>query len=143
MISQLQPLFIDRRDIYEARAKKSKMYHWVPSVTGLIVSKFPYLLVCDLLYYVCWYFTAGLPTGAEHAGSVFFVVVILHPPQPSPGHSLDTADNLSGDVRMPLHWNWTDDRRVYSQRSFCVSRQPSSYHNSRFILRRHDTVQPD
>ncbi|KAF3357286.1 hypothetical protein VD0004_g8799 [Verticillium dahliae] len=76
VISQLQPLFIDRRDIYEAREKKSKMYHWAPFVTGLIVSEFPYLLVCALLYYVCWYFTAGLPTGAEHAGSVFFVVIL-------------------------------------------------------------------
>ncbi|KAJ4245050.1 hypothetical protein NW762_014260 [Fusarium torreyae] len=76
IIAQLQPLFIDRRDIYEAREKKSKMYHWAPFVTGLIVSEVPYLLVCALLYYVCWYFTAGLPTGAGHAGSVFFVVVM-------------------------------------------------------------------
>ncbi|KAJ5376069.1 hypothetical protein N7509_012955 [Penicillium cosmopolitanum] len=76
VISQLQPLFIDRRDIFEAREKKSKMYHWAPFVTGLIVSEFPYLLVCALLYYVCWYFTSGLPTSAEHAGSVFFVAVM-------------------------------------------------------------------
>jgi len=79
VISQLQPLFINRRDIFEAREKKSKMYHWAPFVTGLIVSEFPYLLVCALLYYVCWYFTCGLPTSADHAGSVFFVVVGLHP----------------------------------------------------------------
>jgi ABC-type multidrug transport system permease subunit len=75
VISQLQPLFIDRRDIFEAREKKSKMYHWAPFVTGLIVSEFPYLLVCALLYYICWYFTSGLPTSAEHAGGVFFVAV--------------------------------------------------------------------
>lgn len=77
VISQLQPLFIDRRDIFEAREKKSKMYHWAPFVTGLIVSEFPYLLACALIYYVCWYFTCGLPTSADHAGSVFFVVVSL------------------------------------------------------------------
>ncbi|KAM3502005.1 hypothetical protein MY10362_005152 [Beauveria mimosiformis] len=76
IISQLQPLFIDRRDIYETREKKSKMYHWAPFVAGLIVSEFPYLLMCALLYYVCWYFTAGLPSGPGHAGSVFFVVVM-------------------------------------------------------------------
>jgi ABC-type multidrug transport system permease subunit len=79
IISQLQPLFIDRRDIYEAREKKSKMYHWAPFVTGLIVSEFPYLIVCAFLYYICWYFTAGLPTGPGHAGSVFFVVVSCFP----------------------------------------------------------------
>ncbi|KAL1866219.1 hypothetical protein Daus18300_006883 [Diaporthe australafricana] len=75
VISQLQPLFLDRRDLYEAREKKSKMYHWAPFVTGLIVSEVPYLLVCALLYYVCWYFTAGLPSAPGNAGSVFFVVI--------------------------------------------------------------------
>jgi ABC-type multidrug transport system ATPase subunit len=77
VIAQLQPLFLERRDLYEAREKKSKIYHWAPFVTGLIVSELPYLLICALLYYVCWYFTAGLPSSPEHAGSVFFVVVSL------------------------------------------------------------------
>lgn len=79
VISQLQPLFIDRRDIYETREKKSKMYHWAPFVAGLILSEIPYLIVCALLYYVCWYFTCGLQTAPEHAGSVFFVVVSRPP----------------------------------------------------------------
>lgn len=70
IISQLQPLFIDRRDIYEAREKKSKMSYWAPFVSGLIVSEFPYLLVCALLHYVCWYFTAGLPSGPGSGDSV-------------------------------------------------------------------------
>lgn len=75
VIAQLQPLFIDRRDIYETREKKSKTYHWAPFVTGLIVSELPYLIICALLYFVCWYFTVGLPTDAKYAGSTFFVVV--------------------------------------------------------------------
>ena len=99
VISQLQPLFIDRRDIFEAREKKSKMvrtdniflpalesqtnrivqYHWGPFVTGLIVSEFPYLIICALLYFVCWYFAPGLPLGAYSAGSVFFDLVSLIP----------------------------------------------------------------
>ncbi|KAJ4342309.1 hypothetical protein N0V95_006984 [Ascochyta clinopodiicola] len=74
-ISQLQPLFINRRDIYETREKKSKTYHWAPFVTGLIVSELPYLVVCAFMYFVCWYFTAGLPGAAQHAGSTFFVVL--------------------------------------------------------------------
>lgn len=76
-ISQLQPLFINRRDIYETREKKSKTYHWAPFVTGLIVSELPYLIVCAVMYYVCWYFVAGLPGAAQYAGSTFFVVVSL------------------------------------------------------------------
>ncbi|KAJ5400565.1 hypothetical protein N7465_011054 [Penicillium sp. CMV-2018d] len=76
VISQLQPLFIDRRDIYKTREKKSKMYHWAPFVAGLIISEIPYLIVCALLYYFCWYLTCRLPTAPENAGSVFFVVVM-------------------------------------------------------------------
>jgi ABC-type multidrug transport system ATPase subunit len=74
-ISQLQPLFINRRDIYETREKKSKTYHWAPFVTGLVVSELPYLVVCAVMYFVCWYFTAGLPGAAQHAGGTFLVVI--------------------------------------------------------------------
>ena len=54
VINQLQPLFLERRDIYEAREKKSKMYHWSPFVTALIVSELPYLVFCAFFYWACW-----------------------------------------------------------------------------------------
>ncbi|KAH7053456.1 multidrug resistance protein CDR2 [Macrophomina phaseolina] len=76
VIAQLQPLFIDRRDIYETREKKSKMYHWAPFVTGLIVSEIPYLIICAVLYYVCFYYTVGFPGAAKYAGSTFFVMLM-------------------------------------------------------------------
>jgi ATP-binding cassette subfamily G (WHITE) protein 2 (SNQ2) len=75
VIAQLQPLFIDRRDIYEAREKKSKMYSWVAFVTGLIVSELPYLCICAVLYFVCWYYTVGFSTDSNKAGAVFFVML--------------------------------------------------------------------
>ncbi|KAF2013317.1 ABC transporter [Aaosphaeria arxii CBS 175.79] len=76
VIAQLQPLFIDRRDIYETREKKSKMYSWVAFVTGLIVSEIPYLIICGILYFVCFYYTAGLPSDSDKAGAVFFVMLV-------------------------------------------------------------------
>ncbi|KAI4636363.1 hypothetical protein J4E83_001318 [Alternaria metachromatica] len=76
VIAQLQPLFIDRRDIYETREKKSKMYSWIAFVTGLVVSEIPYLIICAVLYYVCFYYTAGLPSDSNKAGAVFFVMLI-------------------------------------------------------------------
>ncbi|KAI8942075.1 hypothetical protein NX059_000174 [Plenodomus lindquistii] len=75
LISQLQPIFIDRRNVYETREKKSKTYHWAPFVTGLIVSELPYLVICGVLYFVCWYWTAGLPSATKWAGSTFFVAM--------------------------------------------------------------------
>ena len=76
VIAQLQPLFIDRRDIFEAREKKSKMYSWFAFVTGLIASEMPYLCVCAVLYFVCWYYTVGFPSNSDRAGATFFVVLI-------------------------------------------------------------------
>ena len=76
VLAQLQPLFIERRDIYETREKKSKMYSWVAFVTGLIVSELPYLCVCAVLYFVCWYYTVGFPTDSNKAGATFFVMLM-------------------------------------------------------------------
>lgn len=75
VVAQLQPLFIARRDIYDAREKKSKMYSWVAFCTGLIVSELPYLVVCAVLYFACWYYTCGLPTSSNKAGAIFFVML--------------------------------------------------------------------
>ncbi|KAF4872164.1 Protein SNQ2 [Colletotrichum siamense] len=76
VLAQVQPLFIDRRDIFETREKKSKMYSWVAFVTGLIVSEIPYLIICAVLYYVCWYYTVGFPSESSRAGSTFFVMLM-------------------------------------------------------------------
>ncbi|KAH8671687.1 ABC-2 type transporter-domain-containing protein [Xylariales sp. PMI_506] len=76
VINQLQPLFIERRDIFETREKKSKMYSWIAFVTGLVVSEFPYLCICAVLYYVCWYYTVGFPGESERAGGTFFVMLM-------------------------------------------------------------------
>lgn len=74
-MAQLQPLFIERRDIYETREKKSKMYSWIPFTIGLIVSELPYLCICAVLYFVCWYYTVGFPTDSNKAGATFFVML--------------------------------------------------------------------
>ncbi|KAL5359861.1 ABC-2 type transporter-domain-containing protein [Aspergillus floccosus] len=76
VINQLQPLFIQRRDIYDAREKKSKMYSWVSFVIGLIVSEFPYLCVCAVLYFLCWYYCVKLPYNSDKAGATFFIMLI-------------------------------------------------------------------
>lgn len=76
VINQLQPLFIDRRDIYEIREKKSKMYSWIAFVTGLIVSEIPYLCICAVLYFFPWYYIVGFSTDSKKAGSFFFVVLM-------------------------------------------------------------------
>ncbi|KAJ6171969.1 ABC multidrug transporter atrF [Penicillium chermesinum] len=76
VLAQLQPLFIERRSIYEQREKKSKMYSWKAFVTALIVSEIPYLCICGVLYYVCWYYTVGFPTDSNKAGATFLIMLL-------------------------------------------------------------------
>ncbi|KAF7560407.1 hypothetical protein G7046_g3742 [Stylonectria norvegica] len=76
VMAQLQPLFIQRRDIFETREKKSKMYSWVAFVTGLVLSEVPYLCICAVAYFVCWYYTVGFPNSPARAGSTFFVMLM-------------------------------------------------------------------
>ncbi|PWY65420.1 hypothetical protein BO83DRAFT_419948 [Aspergillus eucalypticola CBS 122712] len=76
VINQLQPLFIQRRDIYDAREKKSRMYSWIAFVTGLIVSEFPYLCLCAVSYFVCWYYQTNLPHASNEVGAIFFIMLI-------------------------------------------------------------------
>ncbi|PHH87936.1 hypothetical protein CDD83_8226 [Cordyceps sp. RAO-2017] len=75
VLAQLQPLFIRRRDVFETREKKSKTYSWVAFVTGLIVSELPYLCLCAVLYFACWYYTVGFPASSRRAGATLFVML--------------------------------------------------------------------
>ncbi|KAM4067057.1 ABC-2 type transporter [Hirsutella rhossiliensis] len=75
VLAQLQPLFIHRRDIFETREKKSKTYSWVAFVTGLVLSEMPYLLLCGVVYFVCWYYTVGFPAASQRAGATLFVML--------------------------------------------------------------------
>lgn len=76
VVNQLQPLFIERRDIYDTREKKSRMYSWKAFVIALIVSELPYLCICAVLYFVCWYYTVGFPSDSHKAGASFFLVLL-------------------------------------------------------------------
>ncbi|CAG8003807.1 unnamed protein product [Penicillium olsonii] len=73
VINQLQPTFLERRDLFEAREKKAKMYSWKAFTIALIVSEFPYLVVCAALFFNCWYWTAGMAVDSSKSGSMFFV----------------------------------------------------------------------
>jgi ABC-type multidrug transport system permease subunit/ABC-type cobalamin/Fe3+-siderophores transport system ATPase subunit len=77
VINHMQPLFIQRRNIFETREKKSNMYSWIAFVTALIISEVPYLCICAVVYFCCWYFTVGFPADASRAGSTFFVMLMF------------------------------------------------------------------
>lgn len=76
VINHMQPLFIQRRQIFETREKKSKIYSWFAFVTALIVCELPYLCICAVVYFLSWYFTVGFPGSPQRAGATFFTILL-------------------------------------------------------------------
>ncbi|KAF7718846.1 ABC-2 type transporter / CDR ABC transporter family protein [Penicillium ucsense] len=74
-INQMQPFFLANRDIFETREKKSKTYHWIAFIGAQTVAEIPYLIVCATLYFVCFYFTAGLPVKASISGHFYLQMI--------------------------------------------------------------------
>ncbi|KAE8374201.1 ABC-2 type transporter-domain-containing protein [Aspergillus bertholletiae] len=76
VINQLQPFFLQNRDIFETREKKSKSYHWFAFVSAQAISEMPYLVICGTLYFLCWYFTVGFPATPSISGHMFFQMIL-------------------------------------------------------------------
>ncbi|KAL8970742.1 MAG: hypothetical protein Q9183_001377 [Haloplaca sp. 2 TL-2023] len=58
LIQQLQPKFLNFRNIYQSREANSKIYSWIALVTGAILPELPYSILAGTLYFVCWWFPA-------------------------------------------------------------------------------------
>ncbi|KAL4932505.1 putative ABC multidrug transporter [Aspergillus undulatus] len=74
-INQMQPFFLQNRDIFETREKKSKTYHWLAFIAAQTVSEIPYLIICATLYFACWYFVAGFPVEASISGHIYLQMI--------------------------------------------------------------------
>lgn len=59
LLNQMQPRFLHKRMLFEAREKQSKMYHWFPFVVGELVAEAPWLIICGTIYYLLWYFVSA------------------------------------------------------------------------------------
>ncbi|KAJ5691769.1 hypothetical protein N7462_001192 [Penicillium macrosclerotiorum] len=74
-INQMQPFFLQNRDIFETREKKSKTYHWIAFIGAQTVTEIPYLIICATLYFLCFYYTAGLQTQSSVSGHFYLQMI--------------------------------------------------------------------
>ena len=78
LIQQLQPKFLDFRNIFEKREGNSKIYSWFAFVTGAIVAEIPYSIVAGGIYFCCWWFGAiGRNTSAFASGYTFLLLLLF------------------------------------------------------------------
>jgi ATP-binding cassette subfamily G (WHITE) protein 2 (SNQ2) len=58
LIQQLQPKFLETRQIFASRERKSKIYSWAAFVAGATIAEVPYSILAGTIYFVCWWFPA-------------------------------------------------------------------------------------
>ncbi|RMZ69232.1 abc drug exporter [Pyrenophora seminiperda CCB06] len=61
LMQQLQPRFLEARNLYAQREAKARIYSWFAFVTGAVVCEIPYRILAGTLYWLCWYFGIGFP----------------------------------------------------------------------------------
>lgn len=77
LANQLQVAFIDVRTVYEIRERYSRMYHWTALVTSQLLIELPWNILGSSLYFLCWYWTVGLPN--DRAGYTYLLYSVLFP----------------------------------------------------------------
>jgi ABC-type multidrug transport system ATPase subunit len=76
LIQQLQPRFLNARNIFETRESNAKIYNWVAFVVGAVVSEIPYRIAAGTIYWCCWYWGVGFPQGT-YKSAVMWIWIIL------------------------------------------------------------------
>lgn len=78
LIQQLQPVFLNSRNIFQSRENNAKIYSWFAWTTGAVLVEIPYSLVAGTIYYCCWWFgIIGYRSSTSSFTSGFLLLCIL------------------------------------------------------------------
>lgn len=58
LMQQLQPKYLQARQLFEQRESRSKIYSWIAFVTGAVLVEIPYSLLAGTIYFQCWWWPA-------------------------------------------------------------------------------------
>ncbi len=76
IVNGVLPKFYTARALWEARERPSRIYGWIAFCTAQVVAEIPMAIISSAIYFVLWYFPAGLPTDSSTAGYVFFMTML-------------------------------------------------------------------
>lgn len=77
LMQQLQPLYLDARNIFSSREQNSKIYSWLAFTTGAVVSELPYRVVAGTIYWCCWYWATWFPRDTYTSVSIWAFVIVF------------------------------------------------------------------
>lgn len=78
LIQQLQPVFLNSRDIFQSRENNAKIYSWFAWATSAIVVEIPYAIVAGGIYFCCWWWAPfGSHVSSFTSGFAFLLVLLF------------------------------------------------------------------
>ncbi|KAL9618479.1 MAG: hypothetical protein Q9160_006798 [Pyrenula sp. 1 TL-2023] len=78
LIQQLQPQYLNFRDLFSSRERNSRIYSWVAFTTGAILVEIPYSIVAGSLYFVCWWFgSVGQHISSFASGYTYLLLILF------------------------------------------------------------------
>ncbi|KAF2753895.1 ABC drug exporter AtrF [Pseudovirgaria hyperparasitica] len=77
IVNAVVPKFFQNMALWQAREYPSRIYGWFAFTTAQVVTELPIAVVGAVIYWVLWYFPAGLPTDSSTAGYVFLMTMLF------------------------------------------------------------------
>ncbi|PVH69515.1 ABC-2 type transporter [Cadophora sp. DSE1049] len=77
LVQQIQPLFINQRDLYEVRERPSKAYSWVAFLFANIIVEIPYQIITAVLTWGSYYYAVVGVQSSDRQILVFLFIIQL------------------------------------------------------------------
>ncbi|KAH7305560.1 ABC-2 type transporter-domain-containing protein [Stachybotrys elegans] len=78
LIQQLQPVFLNSRNIFTSRENNSKIYSWFAWVTAAVIVEIPYAIAAGGVYFCCWWWgVLGTRVSSFTSGFCFLLVLLF------------------------------------------------------------------
>ena len=77
IVNAVVPKFYMNMSLWEARENPSRIYNWVAFCTANVITEIPISIISAIVYWIVWYYPAGLPTDNATAGYVFWMTVLF------------------------------------------------------------------
>ncbi|KAI0132440.1 ABC drug exporter AtrF [Xylariales sp. AK1849] len=78
LIQQLQPVFLNSRNIFQSRENNAKIYSWFAWTTGAVLVEIPYAIVAGGIYFNCWWWgIIGYKMSSFASGFTFLCIILF------------------------------------------------------------------
>ncbi|OHE92682.1 ABC-2 type transporter [Colletotrichum orchidophilum] len=78
LIQQLQPVFLQSRQIFQWRENNAKIYSWFAWTTAAVLVEIPYAIVAGGIYFNCWWWGVfGWRLPSFNSGFAFLLVILF------------------------------------------------------------------